>query len=458
MNFIAKKHISRRTALRGIGVTLALPLLDSMVPAQTPLRKTAASPPSRLACIEMVHGSAGATDEGAGQHYWSPVREGADFDFSYSLEPLAPFREYITIVSGTDSRQADAFVPSEGGADHFRSSAVFLTATHPKQTAGPDVFNGTSIDQIYAQRFGQDTALPSIQLCIENIGLSGSCGYEYNCIYADTISWASPTAPLTMTVNPRVAFEKLFATSGTGRAAGRSDPRPAGSILDRIAPLATRLQSQLGAGDRSRLRAHLEEIRSVEQRIQAIERRNATAPQRALPAAPLGVPDSWEEHVKLMFDLQVLAFSAEITRVSAFKLSRDTSNRVFPESGVRDPFHTLSHHSGTPALIAEFAKLNRYHVSLIPYFLRKLKDTPDGDGNLLDHSLVLYGSSMGDSNTHNHRRVPLFLAGHANGQLHGNLHRVCPDGTPQANALLAVMRKLGVEIEKVGDSTGEIAI
>lgn len=457
MNFIAKKHISRRAALRSFGVTLALPLLDSMVPAQTPLRQTAASAPSRLACIEMVHGAAGSTDEGASKHYWSPAKDGADFDFSYSLEPLAPFRDCLTIISGTDARQADAFVPSEGGADHFRSSAVFLTATHPKQTAGPDVYNGISIDQVYAQQFGQDTRLPSIQLCIENIGLSGSCGYEYNCIYSDTISWASPTAPLAMTVNPRVAFENLFAEAGSP--AGQRAPRPAsGSILDGIAPQAARLQSRVGAGDRGRLHAWLEEIRAVERRIQAIERRNATAGQRALPAAPLGVPDSWEEHVKLMFDLQVLAFAAEVTRVSAFKMSRDTSNRVFPESGVKDPFHTLSHHSGRPDLVAEFAKLNRYHVSLVPYFLGRLKNTPDGDGNLLDHSLVLYGSSMGDSNTHNHRRVPLFLAGHAGGQLKGNLHRVCKDGTPQANALLTVMHKLGVDIDHVGDSTGEISI
>jgi hypothetical protein len=457
MMFVAKKHISRRAALRGIGVTLALPLLDSMIPAQTPLRKTAASRPSRLACIEMVHGAAGSTNEGATKHYWSPAKDGSDFDFSYSLEPLAPFREYVTIVSGTDARQADAFVPSEGGADHFRSSAVFLTATHPKQTEGPDVFNGTSIDQVYAQRFGQDTPLPSIQLAIENIALSASCGFQYSCAYSETISWASPTTPMPMTVNPRVAFENLFA--GPGSAADRIGLRqPSRSILDGLAQEATRFQSQLGAEDRSRLHAYFEEIRGVERRIQAIERQNAIAEKRELPAAPLGVPDSWEEHVKLMFDLQALAFAAEITRVSAFKMSRDTSNRVFPGSGVKDPFHTLSHHGENPNLIAEFAKLNRYHVSLVPYFLRKLKNTPDGDGNLLDHSLVLYGSSMGDSNSHNHRRVPLFLAGHAGGQLKGNIHCVCQDGTPHANALLTVVHKLGVDIESVGDSTGEIAI
>jgi hypothetical protein len=453
--FIAKKSISRRTVLRGLGVTCALPLLDAMVPARTPLRKTAASPRSRLACIEMVHGAAGSTDEGAGKNYWSPGKDGADFDFSYSLEPLAPFRDYITIVSGTDARQAEALAPSEGGADHFRSSAVFLTAAHAKQTAGPDILNGASIDQLYAQRFGQDTPLPSIQLCIENIALGGSCGFNYSCVYSETISWASPTAPLPMTVNPRLAFENLFAGADSVRAGRRSADT---SILDGLGPDAARLRRNLGAADRGRLTGYLEEVRGVERRIQAIERQNAAAQKRDIPAAPLGVPDSWEEHVKLMFDMQVLAFAAEVTRVSAFKMSRDTSNRIFPESGVKAPFHTLSHHSEKPALIAEFAKLNRYHVGLVPYFLRKLKNTPDGDGNLLDHSLILYGSPMGDSNTHNHRRVPLFLAGHAGGQLKGNLHRVCQAGTPQANCLLTIMRKLGVEIESIGDSTGEIAI
>jgi hypothetical protein len=452
--FVAKKHISRRAVLRGMGATIALPLLDAMLPAQTPLRMTAASPRSRLACIEMVHGAAGSTDEGARQHYWSPEKDGADFDWSYSLEPLAPFREYITVVSGTDARPAEPCSPFEDGADHFRSSAVFLTAAHPKQTSGPDVLNGTSIDQLYAQRFGHDTRLPSFQLCIENIGLSGSCGFQYNCIYSETISWASPTDPLPMTVNPRVAFENLLSAAGPDRTARRQAGR---SVLDGIAPDASRLQQGLGAADRSRLNAHLEEVRGIERRIQTIERQNANVRKREL-AAPLGVPDSWEQHVKLMFDLQVLAFATETTRVSAFKMSRDTSNRIFPESGVQTPFHTLSHHIERPALVAEFAKLNRYHVGLVSYFLEKLKSTPDGDGNLLDHSLVLYGSPMGDSNTHNHRRLPLFLAGHSGGTLKGNLHRLCPAGTPHANCLLTVMHKLGVDIDSIGDSTGEIAI
>jgi hypothetical protein len=247
-----------------------------------------------------------------------------------------------------------------------------------------------------------------------------------------------------------VVFENLF-----GGAGGRSAKT---SVLDGIAPDAARLRRDLGATDRARLNRHLEEVRAVERRIQLTESRNATAHTRELPSAPLGVPDSWEEHVKLMFDLQVLAFAADITRVSAFKMSRDTSNRIFPESGVTTPFHTLSHHSQKPALVAEFAKLNRYHAGQFGYFLRRLKDTPDGNGNLLDSSLILYGSPMGDSNAHNHRRLPLLLAGHAGGTLKGNLHRVCEPGTPQANFLLTILHKLGVEIDRIGDSTGEIAI
>ncbi len=446
--FVTRKHISRRAVLRGVGVTLSLPFLDSMVPAQTPMRRTAAFPRSRLACLEMVHGSAGSSE--AGKHYWSPERDGADFDLSYTLEPLGSFREYLTIISGTDSRQADAFAPNEVGADHFRSSAVYLTASHPKQTAGPDVLNGVSIDQLYAQHFGHDTRLPSIQLCIENIDPGNTCGWAYGCVYTNTISWAAPTKPLPMTIKcfPRVVFENLF--GGVARSKG--------SILNGVTPAASRLHGHLGASDRTRLDKHLAEIRDVEGRIEAIEKHNSSGEKRELTAAPIGVPDSWEEHVKLMFDLQVLAFAAEITRVSAFKMSQDVSDSIFPGSGVTTPFHTLSHHFEKPDQLAEFAKLNRYHVALIPYFLEKLKNTPDGDGSLLDHSLILYGSPMGDSHTHAHRRVPLFLAGRACGGLKGNLHRVCADGTPQANALLTVLHKVGVDIDHLGDSTGEIAI
>jgi hypothetical protein len=441
--YLTKKFVSRRAVLRSVGVGVALPLLDAMIPAQTPLRKTAGAPTPRLSCIEMVHGAAGSTQVGAHEHYWSPRQEGANFEFSYTLEPLSPFREYLTIITNTDARSAETQAPVEAGADHFRSSAAFLTAAHARQ--GPEIGNGTSIDQIYAQRSAVHTRLPSLPLCIENIGLNGSCGFNYSCVYADTICWASPTEPIAMAVNPRTVFETLFGTAKN-------------SVLDGAAPDAARLSGSIGPSDRARLDAHLTEIRAVERRIQATEKANAKLVARARPGAPLGVPESWEEHVKLMFDMQVIAFAAEITRVSALKMSRDTSNRVFDASGVKIPFHTLSHHIEDPALIAEFAKLNRYHVGMLPYFLEKLRTTPDGDGNLLDHSLVLYGSPMGDSNTHNHRRLPMLIAGHACGSVKGNLHRICTDGTPHGNTLLTILKKLDVEIESVGDSNGTIAI
>jgi hypothetical protein len=455
--FITRKHLSRRTVLRGMGVSLALPLLDSMVPAQTPVAKTAAAPKTRLACIEMVHGAAGSTADGTEKHYWSPAEEGRDFKFSQTLEPLEPLREYITVVSDTDLHPATAWSAAEEGADHFRSSAVYLTASHPKMTEGSDYFAGTSIDQLYAQRFGQDTPLPSIQLCIEMVDASGACDYGYACVYADTISWASPTQPLPMTLDPRMAFESLFGEGGTPdeRLARQKVNR---SILDWISKDVARLQKGLGPSDRNRLNQYLDDVREIERRIQRIEKYNASGEARALPAAPLGVPDSYEEHVKLMFDLQALAFMTETTRVSAFKMSRDVSTRVFPESGIKQPFHPCSHHQENPAKIAEFAKLNRYHVSLVPYFLNKLKNTPDGDGNLLDHSVVLYGSPLGDSNVHNHKRVPIFLAGHANGRIKGNLHVRAKDSTPMANILVTLAHKLGVDVASFGDSNGEVAI
>lgn len=457
MPFISKKYLSRRTLLRGMGVSVALPLLDSMVPAQTPLHKTVAAPKSRLACIEMVHGAAGSTVEGTQKHYWIPDQVGKDFGITPSLSPLEPYREYLTVISNTDLHHAEAFNATEDGADHFRSSAVYLTASHPKQTEGSDVRCGTSLDQIYAQQFGQDTPLPSIQLCIENVDASGSCGYNYSCVYSDTISWSSPTTPLPMTIDPRMAFESLFGDGGS-QADRMARQRENQSILDGILEESKALGRNLAPRDQHRLNSYLENVREIERRIQKIEQYNASGVKRELPAAPLGVPDSWEDHVKLMLDLQVLAFSAEVTRVATFKMSRDTSQRVFPGSGVKTPFHSLSHHGEKPETIAELAQLNRYHVSMIAYFLDKLKNTPDGDGNLLDHSLIAYGSPMGDSNVHGHKRLPLILAGHASGKVGGNNHIACADGTPMANAWLGVLHRVGVNVETFGDSKGELAI
>ena len=455
--FITKKHLSRRTFLTGMGATVARPFLESMVPAQTPTRQTAAAPRPRLACIEMVHGSAGSTQDGIDKHYWEPEQEGRDFEFTMILKPLEPFRDYVTLVTRTDLRAAEAWAAAEEGADHFRSSAIFLTAAHPKQTEGSDVYAGTSIDQFYAQKYGQDTPLPSIQLGIENVDATGACGFNYACVYSGPISWASPTTPLPMTIDPRMAFENLFGDGGSpaDRAARQKANK---SILDGITREVSRIQKDLGSKDRSRLNTYLESVREIERRIEKIEQHNATNAHRELPSAPIGVPDSWEEHVKLMFDLQVLAFSAEVTRISSLKLSRDTSNRVFPESGIKTPFHTMSHHGSTPAKIADYAKLNLYHMSLLPYFLDKLKNTPDGDGNLLDHSLILWGSPMGDSNVHAHKRLPVLLVGRANGKVQGNQHIKCPEETPYANVLLTLLHKLGIDEKTIGDSTGEIAL
>src|SRR5215472_2767672 len=455
--FLTKKHLSRRAVLRGMGVSMALPFLDSMVPAQTPLAKTAASPRSRLCCIEMVHGSAGSTVEGSNKHYWSPEKDGSDFEFTQILEPLKPFRDYLTIISDTDLKPAGAFADAEEGGDHFRSSSVFLTAAHPKLTMGADIYCGISIDQLFAQQFGQDTPLPSMQVCIESLDASGHCDYGYACVYSDTISWSSPTQPQPMTIDPRMVFENLFGYGGTAEErAARQQVN--GSILDRIMNRAKTLSAGLPASDRTRLNEYMEDVREIERRIQKTEEHNRSGVARNLPAAPVGVPDSFEEHIKIMFDLQALAFQTNTTAVSAFKMSRDVCQRVYTESGVKVPFHSCSHHGETPAKIAEFAKLNRYHVSMVPYFLERLKKTPDGDGNLLDHTLVMYGSPLGDSNAHNHKRVPIFLAGHANGQVKGNLHVRCPDSAPMANVLLTILHKAGMNVERIGDSTGEITI
>ncbi|MGE0814196.1 MAG: DUF1552 domain-containing protein [Vicinamibacterales bacterium] len=455
--FITKRHLSRRTVLRGMGAAISLPLLESMVPAQTLTRRTAAASKTRLMCIEMVHGSAGSTQHGMDTFMWMPEKAGADFAFTPILRPLEPFREYVTVVTQTDLRPAEAWSANEEGADHFRSSAVFLTAAHPKQTEGSDVEAGTSIDQLYAQRFGQDTPMPSLQLGIENFDGAGACGFNYACVYSGPISWSSPETPMPMTIDPRQVFENLFGDGGTpaDRAARQKANK---SILDGITREVGRLQKDLGAADRARLTTYLESIREIERRIARIEQKNASGEERELPAAPFGVPDSWEEHVALMFDLQVLAFSTDVTRVSSFKMSRDTSNRVFPESGFKTPFHTMSHHGSVASRIDDYAKLNTYHMTMLPPFLEKMRNTPDGDGNLLDHSMILWGSPMGDSNVHAHKRLPVLLLGKANGALRGNNHVRCAPETPYANVLLTMLHALGVDQPAIGDSTGEVAL
>jgi uncharacterized protein DUF1552 len=454
--FITQRHLSRRTVLRGLGASIALPFLDAMVPsaarAEAPRRKI------RLVCMEMVHGSAGSSQIGIRKNLWAPAGTGRQFDLTpTSLRALEPFRHDLTIVSNTDVDPAEPFTAPEIGGDHFRSSAVFLTQAHPKQTAGGDVRAGTSLDQLYAQRFGQDTPIPSMQLCIEPVDHAGGCGFGYSCVYTDAISWASPIRPLPMIRNPRVVFDELFGVLGAGVSPEERRTRWAEdrSILDWVIASTARLRRNLGPSDRSRLADYLDNVRELERRIQAIEAYNASGEIRELPEVPVGIPDSFAEHVKVMFDLQVMAFVADITRVFAFKLGRDNSNRVYPESGFAGAFHPTSHHSGREEKILNFATLNSYHAGLVGYLLDRLRHTRDVEGTLLDNSVVIYGSPMGDSNLHNHKRVPFFVAGHAGGALKGGYHLKAPNATPLANVMLAILHALGLsDLERFGDSEG----
>src|SRR4249919_550880 len=427
--YISGKHLSRRAVLKGLGATVALPFLDAMAPAGRGL--CADERKIRLICVDMVHGSAGSSLIGARKNLWAPAGAGRDFDLTpTSLRSLAPFRDALTIVSNTDC-----------------PSAVFLTQAHPRQTNGADVQAGVSLDQLYAQRFGQTTPIPSMQLCIETGDQGGGCGYGYSCAYTDTISWASPTRPLPMVRDPRVVFDTLFGVLRLNESPAERREQLAldRSILDWVQASTRRLQSTLGPGDRARLADYLDNVREVERRIRAVEAFSLSGEVREQPEAPAGVPDSFSDHVRLMFDLQVLAFASDVTRVFAFKLGRDNSNRTYPESGFGGAFHPTSHHSGKDAKILEFARLNAYHVSMIPYVLEKLKNTPDGDGRLLDNTVLLYGSAMGDSNQHNHKRVPFFIAGHGGGAFKGGQHLKAANGTPLANVMLSVLHKLGVD-------------
>ena len=460
MEFITGRHLERRTFIKGMGASVALPFLDAMVPAGRLRGLNAAdATPTRLIAIEMVHGAAGSNEWGATQNLWAPASVGRDYDLTPSaLLPLDPWRKHLTIVSNTDVRMAEAFQPNEIGGDHFRSSAVFLTQQHPKQTEGSDVYVGTSLDQMHAQRFGQDTPIPSMQLCIENINQSGGCAYGYTCVYTDSISWASATEPLPVIRDPRVAFEQLFGAGGTAEERARRR-RTSASILDDVTGRISQLQRELGPNDRERLDRYLQNVRELERRIQMVETQNSSGEARELPEAPAGVPDSFEEHMRLMFDLQALAFASDTTRVFSFKMGRDSSARVFPESGTDRPFHPASHHGGREANVLDFYRINKYHVSMLPYLFERLNEIDEGGTSMLDKSMIIYGSPMADGNLHNHRRAPLFVAGGANGRLDGDLHLKAPDGTPMANAMLSMLHALGHDdVETFGDSTGALPL
>ena len=462
MNYITGMHLSRRTMLRGMGAAVGLPLLDAMVPANRLWASTEAGKAAdmmRLVCIEQVHGAAGCNDLGASLNLWSPAKTGRDFDLSpTSLNSLEPFRDSLTIVSDTDCREADAKQAKEIGGDHFRTTAVFLTQAHPKQTEGSDVYSGTSFDQLFAQRFGGDTPIPSMQLSIENVDQAGGCAYGYACVYTDTISWASPTEPLPMIRDPRAVFEQLFGAGGTPEQRAQR-LKTDGSILDWVLDEMKMVRRTLGPEDQRRIDQYSNNVRELEQRIQRIEAQNSGGDAREIPEAPVGVPDSFEEHVKLMFDLKVLAFIADTTRVFTLKLGRDASPRTYPESGTSTPFHSASHHGGREDRVENFAKINAYHVSMLPYFLQQLQDYQEGDSNLLDKTMVMYGSAMADSNLHNHIRCPLFLVGGANGAVKGGEHVRAPIGTPMANVYLDLLHRMGLDdLNSFGNSTGTFSV
>src|SRR5580658_6548934 len=445
MRIVTKKHIPRRTFLRGAGTMLALPLLDAMVPALTAQTKTAANPQTRMGFVYIPHGAV--------MKEWTPAATGSDFELGSILSPLEPYRDRVLILSNLAHHQADSL--GDGGADHARSSPTFLSGVHPKRTEGEDVRAATTIDQIAAQHIGQDNRYPSLEITTEDMtGLVGACDTGYSCTYMNTISWRTPTTPLPMEINPRVIFERLFGDGGSPeqRMARIQEDR---SILDEITRQTPGLQSGLGPRDRARVSEYLDNIREIERRLQIAGKQ--TSSRLDVPDAPVGVPDSYEEHVKLMYDLMALAYQTDLTRVFSFMMARELSQRSYPQVGVPEPHHATSHHQDDPAKLAKLVKIQNYHVTLFAHFLEKLRATPDGDGNLLDHSMILYGSSLSNSNIHNHNPLPILVAGGGNGQLKGGRHLKFAENTPMANLLLALLNRAGVPQDKVGDSVEPLA-
>ena len=439
--FITKMHLSRRTFLRGMGVSMALPFLESMVPAATPFAQTAAKAGTRLGCIYVPHG--------ATMDKWTPDAEGTAFTFSDILQPLAPFRDRVNVIS--DLSHPQAYGGGSATANHNRSAATFLSGAHAE--AGPQARLGVTVDQFAAQHIGQGTPLPSLELTIE--GPSLSCGEGLSCAYRDTISWQGATTPLPMQNDPQVVFERLFGDGSTD-AERRARRQQSISLLDSVLEEAELLRRKLPSSDRTRVDRYLADVREIERRIETAARQASTDVQ--LPDAPVGVPKDVEDHIKLMLDLQVLAWQADITRVTTLLMAKELSNAVYPKSGVRDAFHILSHHSNIRENQDRFAVLNRYHVSLLAHLLGKLQSIPDGDGTLLDHSMVLYGSAMSDGNQHNHGPLPIVLAGGASGALKGGRHIRSAKDTTMSNLLLAMLDKLGTPAERFGDSSGMLSI
>jgi hypothetical protein len=442
---ITKISLPRRTFLRGIGATLALPLLDAMAPALTALAATDAKPARRLGFVYVPNGAI--------QSQWVPSTIGAGFELSPTLSSLSSVRDKVLVVSGLAQRQAESW--GDGNGDHARGCASWLNGVHPKRTEGAGVQAGTTADQIAAAELGKFTPLPSLELALESQERSlGSCDNGYACAYFNTFSWRTPTSPMPMEIHPRVVFDRLF---GDGGSAGQrvAQARRERSILDSVQQEAARLQRALGAGDRTKVAEYLDAVREVEQRIQRAERQDGEL-SLELPVRPTDIPETFEEHLRLMFDLQVLAFQADITRVTSLLVGREQSGRTFPSIGVVEPHHSVSHHRDDPAFIAKKAKIDAYHVQLLSYFLNKLNTTPDGDGSLLDHSMILYGAGLGNPNLHEHTNLPLLVAGGGAGQLKTGRHLAYAADTPMTNLLVSLLDKVGVRTNSLGDSTGSL--
>ena len=434
--FGTKKFISRRTILRGIGTGIALPFLDAMVPAFTPTARTAANPLKRFGAIFVPLG------ERPG--YWTPQTAGADFEFTPILKPLEPFRNSITVVS-------ELCDPLDG---HAVTVAAWLSGSIPFRTIAENVRAGTTIDQVIVAKIGQDTPLPSLELATEDFtGWIGGCDTAYSCAYMNTISWKTPTTPLPMEINPRAVFERMFGRPGT-RAQRLERMQEDRSILDSVREDVLDLQKRIGSKDRARLNEYLDHVREIEERIQKAEKQASN--KVTVPDAPIGIPESFEDHALLMYDLAAVAYEANITRVFTYMKSRDASQRVYPNIGVNEPHHAMSHHGNNPEKLAGLVKLNTYHVSLFSKFVERLQSTPDGDGSLLDHSLILYGSGMSESDTHLRLNVPTLLVGGAAGQIKGNRHIQTAKETPLANLMVSLANKFDCDIDKFGISTGHV--
>ncbi|HZI80191.1 MAG TPA: DUF1552 domain-containing protein [Vicinamibacterales bacterium] len=447
--FLTRTALPRRTILRGLGASLALPFLDAMVPAGTLLAQTPARPTPRIGFVYMPNGVA---RNFTGINYWTPAGEGTAFELSPILAPLAPFRDRTVVVSGLAQHQADAFDDGANG-DHTRGTSSWLTGVHCKRTEGADVRNGVSADQIAAAAIGTTTPLPSLELAIDLNFLAGQCENSYSCAYLNTLAWSSPTTPLPTENNPRIVFERLFGEGGTP-AQRQAQNRENRSLLDSVMADLGRLQKELGPADRATISEYLDAVREIEGRIQRAERRT-TDESLAHLDRPSGIPTRFDEHVRLMFELQWLAFRGDLTRVTTFMLGRELNFRTYPEIGINEGHHGLSHHQDNPAQLAKYARLGTYQAQLFAAFLERLRATPDGDGTLLDHSLFLYGAGLSNPNLHAHYDLPLAVVGGAGG-VRGGRHVMFRQETPMTNLLISMLDRVGAPAEKLGDSTGHL--